>query len=68
MATLDTLRAQWAGLGTELLIRATRGICDGSVLNADSGRADTRARIDDWTGVLSLYTGENESISVRATA
>ncbi|WP_328522377.1 hypothetical protein OG558_26055 [Kribbella sp. NBC_01510] len=68
MAALDTLRAQWAGLGTELLIRATRGICDGSVLNADSGRADTRARIDDWTGVLSLYTGENESISVQATA
>ena len=68
MAALDTLRAQWAGLGTELLIRATRGICDGSMLNADSGRADTRARIDDWTGVLSLYTGENESISVQATA
>ena len=68
MAALDTLRAQWAGLGTDLLIRATRGICDGSVLNADSGRADTRARIDDWTGVLSLYTGENESISVQATA
>jgi hypothetical protein len=68
MAALDTLRAQWAGLGTELLIRATRGICDGSVLNADSGRADTRARIDDWTAVLSLYTGENESISVQATA
>lgn len=68
MAALDTLRAQWAGLGTELLIRATRGICDGSLLNADSGRADTRARIDDWTGVLSLYTGENESISVQATA
>ncbi|MGY4771434.1 hypothetical protein ACXC9Q_31380 [Kribbella sp. CWNU-51] len=68
MAALDTLRAQWAGLGTELLIRATRGICDGSVLNADSGRADTRARIDDWTGVLSLYTGENESVSVQATA
>ena len=68
MAALDTLRAQWAGLGTELLIRATRGICDGSLLNADSGRADTRARIDDWTGVLSLYTGENESLSVQATA
>jgi hypothetical protein len=68
MAALDTLRAQWAGLGTELLIRATRGICDGSLLNADSGRADTRARIDDWTEVLSLYTGESESISVQATA
>jgi hypothetical protein len=68
MAAFDTLRAQWAGLGTELLIRATRGICDGSLLNADSGRADTRARLDDWTGVLSLYAGENESISVRATA
>jgi hypothetical protein len=68
MAALDTLRAQWAGLGTELLIRATRAICDGSLLNADSGRADTRARIDDWTEVLSLYTGESESISVQATA
>ena len=68
MAALDTLRAQWAGLGTELLIRATRGICDGSLLNADSGRADTHARLDDWSGVLSLYTGENEAISVQATA
>jgi hypothetical protein len=56
------------GLGTDLLIRATRGICDGSLLNADTGRADTSARLDDWTGVLSLYAGENESASVRATA
>ena len=68
MAALDILRAQWVGLGTELLVRATRGICDGSVLNADTGRADTSARLDDWTGVLSLYTGEKESSSVRATA
>lgn len=68
MAALDTLRAQWAGLGTELVVRATRGICDGSVLNADSGRADTRARLDDWAGVLSLYTGENESASVPVSA
>ncbi|MEV5967373.1 hypothetical protein AB0L70_36730 [Kribbella sp. NPDC051952] len=68
MAALDTLRAQWAVLGTDLLIRATRGICDGSVLNADSGRADTRARLDDWAGILSLYTGENESASVKASA
>ncbi|MEJ1110694.1 MULTISPECIES: hypothetical protein [unclassified Kribbella] len=68
MAALDTLRAQWVGLGTELLIRATRGICDGSLLNADTGRADTSARLEDWTGILSLYTGENEQTSVRATA
>jgi hypothetical protein len=68
MAALDTLRAQWAGLGTELLIRATRGICAGSLLNADTGRADTSARLEDWAAVLSLYTGENESTSVRATA
>jgi hypothetical protein len=68
MAALDNLRAQWAGLGTELLIRATRGICDGSLLNADSGRADTSARIDDWSGVLSLYTGENESVAVPVSA
>jgi hypothetical protein len=68
MAALDNLRAQWAGLGTELLIRATRGISDGSLLNADSGRADTSARIDDWSGVLSLYTGENESVAVPVSA
>jgi hypothetical protein len=68
MAALDTLRAQWSGLGTDLLIRATRGICDRSLLNADSGRADTRARLDDWTGILSLYIGENESASVQASA
>ncbi|MEU4602260.1 hypothetical protein AB0F43_04695 [Kribbella sp. NPDC023972] len=65
MAALDALRAQWAELGAELLIRATRGICDGSLLNADTGRADTSARLEDWAAVLSLYTGENESVSVR---
>ncbi|MFF0270297.1 hypothetical protein [Kribbella sp. NPDC004536] len=64
MAALDTLR----DVTVELLVRATRGISDGSLLNADTGRADTRARIDDWAGVLSLYAGENESRSVRATA
>ncbi|MFF0345504.1 hypothetical protein [Kribbella sp. NPDC004875] len=64
MAALDTLR----DVTVELLVRATRGISDGSLLNADSGRADTRARIDDWHGVLSLYAVDNESRSVRATA
>ena len=68
MAALDNLRAQWAGLGTELLIRATRGICDGSLLNAESGRADTSARIEDWSGVLSLYTVDNESVAVPVSA
>ena len=55
MAALDTLRDHWLGLGTELLVRATRTICDGSLLNADSGRAVTSARIQEWAGVLSLY-------------
>ena len=64
MAALDTLR----DVTTELLVRATRGISDGSLPNADSGRADTRARIDDWAGILSLYAAENESRPVRATA
>jgi hypothetical protein len=64
MAAFDSLR----DITTDLLVRATRGICDGSLLNADSGRADTSARLDDWAAVLSLYTGENESTSVRATA
>jgi hypothetical protein len=68
MAALDNLRAQWAGLGTELLIRATRGICDGSLLNAETGRADTSARIEDWSGVLSLYTVDNESVAVPVSA
>ncbi|HWD83739.1 MAG TPA: hypothetical protein VG497_32790 [Kribbella sp.] len=64
MAALDTLR----DVTVELLVRATRGISDGSLLNADTGRADTRARIDDWTDVLSLYTEESRPRSVRATA
>lgn len=42
------------------MVRATRNICDGSLLNAESGRADTRARIEDWAGVLSLYEAHNE--------
>jgi hypothetical protein len=68
MAAFKRLRNRWQGLGTGLLIRATRGICDGSLLNADSGRADTRARLEDWTEILSLYAGEKESTPVRATA
>ncbi|MGZ0147363.1 hypothetical protein ACXJJ3_09840 [Kribbella sp. WER1] len=64
MAALDSLR----DVTVELLVRATRGICDGSLLNADSGRADTSARLDDWAGVLSLYAADNESSSVRVSA
>jgi hypothetical protein len=64
MAALDTLR----DVTVELLVRATQGISDGSLLNADSGRADTSARIDDWTGVLSLYAADNQSNPVQATA
>jgi hypothetical protein len=64
MAALNTLRE----VTVELLLRATRGISDGSLLNADTGRADTRARLDDWAGVLSLYPEESEPESVRASA
>jgi len=64
MAALDTLR----DVTVELLVRATRGISTASLLNADSGRADTRARLDDWSGVLSLYAADSESPAVRATA
>ena len=64
MAALDTLR----DATVELLVRATRGISAGSLLNADSGRADTRARLDDWSDVLSLYAADSESPAVRATA
>ncbi len=64
MAAIETLR----DLGTELLLRATQGICDGSRLNAESGHADALARLDEWAGVLSLYAAESESASVRASA
>ncbi|GAA1678530.1 hypothetical protein GCM10009745_22710 [Kribbella yunnanensis] len=65
MAALDTLR----DLGTELLLRATQGICDGSRLNAESGHAAALARLDEWAGVLSLYAApESDSAPVRATA
>ncbi len=72
MAALENLRDHWLGVGTELLVRATRGICDGSLLNAESGRADTRARIEDWVDVLSLYDSAydsaNETAPVRVPA
>jgi hypothetical protein len=68
MAALENLREHWLVVGTELLVRATRRICDGSLLNAETGRADTRARIEEWTGVLSLYAPLNESDSVRVSA
>ena len=59
MAALEFLRTRWVescvGLGTELIVHAMRGIATGSLLNADSGRADTSARIDEWAGVLTLY-------------
>jgi hypothetical protein len=67
--------ATFRDLGTELLVRATRGISAGSLLNADSGRAITAARIEEWAGVLSLYEPQlslvesrNDSVPVRATA
>ncbi|QNE21672.1 hypothetical protein F1D05_31820 [Kribbella qitaiheensis] len=75
MAATGNFREQWLGLGTELVVRATRSICAGSLLNADSGRAVTAARIEEWAGVLSLYEPQlslvepqNESVAVRATA
>ena len=79
MAALDILRERWLGLGTELIVRATRSICDGSLLNAETGRAVTSARIEDWVGVLSLYESaplydathfdpQNEPLAVRASA
>jgi hypothetical protein len=67
--------ATFRDLSSELLVRATRGICAGSLLNADSGRAVTAARIEEWAGVLSLYEPQlslvesrNDSVPVRATA
>jgi hypothetical protein len=68
MAALENLREHWLVVGTELLVRATRGICDGSLLNADSGRADTRARIEEWSAVLSLYAPAGATDSVRVSA
>jgi head-tail adaptor len=68
MAALENLREHWLVVGTELLVRATRSICDGSLLNAETGRADTRARIEEWTSVLTLYAPVNESDSVRVSA
>jgi hypothetical protein len=76
---MATLREQWLSVSTELLVRATRGICAGSVLNAELGRAVTRARIEEWAGVLSLYEPQlslvesstdahNEPAAARATA
>jgi len=59
MAAFDSIRFRWIGpvlgLGADLVVHATRSVCDGSVLNAESGSADTRARLEEWTGVLSLY-------------
>jgi hypothetical protein len=63
MAALDSL----LGLGTELIVRATRNICAGSLLNADHGRTVTAARLSDWTEVLSLYA-EKQAEDVRVSA
>lgn len=65
MAAHETLRSDWVGscvgLGTELMVRALRGICTGSLNNAETGRADTRARVEEWAGVLSLYEAPLEA-------
>ncbi|MEU4393029.1 hypothetical protein [Kribbella sp. NPDC023855] len=68
MAALENLRERWLVVGSDLLVRVTQGICDGSLLNADSGRADTRARIEEWSDVLSLYAPVDETDSVRVSA
>ncbi len=63
MAALDSLLSA----GTELIVRATRNISAGSLLNADHGRAATAARLSDWTEVLSLYA-EEKTEDVRVSA
>ncbi|TDO30611.1 hypothetical protein EV643_13738 [Kribbella sp. VKM Ac-2527] len=68
MAAFESLREHWLGVGTELIVRATRSICDGSVLNADHGRAATSARIEEWSSVLPLYQTDNSSETVRFSA
>jgi hypothetical protein len=42
-------------LGTDLLIRATSGICDRSRLNAELAGAVIEARRLDWAAVSDLY-------------
>jgi hypothetical protein len=44
--------------GTDLLIRATSGICDRSRLNAELAGAVIEARRYDWYDVLALYDDE----------
>jgi hypothetical protein len=68
MAAFESLREHWLGVGTELIVKATRSICDGSVLNADHGRAVTSARIEEWSSVLPLYQTDNSSDSARFSA
>lgn len=65
MVALGKLRERCQDLGTEVLIRATRGICHGSLMNADHGRADTRARLDAWSDVLPLYRPEPTQTSAH---
>lgn len=50
--------------GTELLIRATSGICDRSRLNAQLNGAVFEARGHEWRSVLSLYD-EQDAASRR---
>lgn len=53
----------WLALGAELIVRATQGICAGSLLNAAAGSADTRARLEEWRDVLPLFESDRDRLT-----
>lgn len=54
-AEMGHMPASIRRFGTDLLIRATSGICDRSRLNAELAGALIEARRHDWSAVLALY-------------
>jgi hypothetical protein len=42
-------------IGAELLMRATRNVCEHGTRNAERGLAEIHGRIDEWVGIRALY-------------
>ena len=55
MAVVGSFLNRAVVIGAELLVHATRNVCEHGTRNAERGLAEIHGRIDEWVGILALY-------------
>jgi hypothetical protein len=55
MAVVGSFLNRAVVIGADLLVHATRNVCEHGLRNAEGGLAEIRGRINEWVGILALY-------------